>query len=78
MTLLIRTVAYKELVRFPPQGSSVDVCVQCSHGPQTIDGPASTGLTIDEPRPGELSPELLGAEQSGGRRTDEASATSVP
>ncbi len=30
-TLLIRTVAHKQLVWLPPQGSSVDVCVQCSH-----------------------------------------------
>ncbi len=29
-TLFRRTVAYQQLVRFPPQGSSVDVCVQCS------------------------------------------------
>ncbi len=44
-----------------------------------MDAPASMGLlTIDEPRPGELSPELPGAEQSGGRHTDEASAMFVP
>ncbi len=34
-TLLIRTVAYKKLVRFPPQDSPVDVCVHmcsdCTH-----------------------------------------------
>ncbi len=48
-------------------------------GPQTMDGLASTGLLlVVTPCPGELSPELLGAERSGGRRTDEASATSAP
>ncbi len=48
-------------------------------GLQTMDGPASTGLLKgDEPCPGELSPELPGAEQSGGRHTNEASATPVP
>ncbi len=48
-------------------------------GPRTILGPARTRLlAADGPRPGALSPELRGAEQSGGRRTDEASAKSVP
>ncbi len=47
--------------------------------PRTILGPARTGLLIAaELRPGALSPELQGAEQPGERRTDEASATSVP
>ncbi len=48
-------------------------------GPRTTLGPARTRLlAADGPRPGALSPELRGAEQSGGRRTDEASAKSVP
>ncbi len=47
-------------------------------GPRTILGPASTGLlTVGEHRLGVLSSELLGAERSGERRTDAASAMSV-
>ncbi|KAL0189687.1 hypothetical protein M9458_016786, partial [Cirrhinus mrigala] len=35
-------------------------------------------LGVEGSRPGTLSPELPGAERSGERHTDEASATSVP
>ena len=46
---------------------------------QAIPGPARTGLlTAAGLRPSALSPELPGAEQSGEKRTDKASATSVP
>ncbi len=48
-------------------------------GPKTMDGLVSMELLIVVvPRPGELSLELPGAEQSGERHTDEASATSAP
>ncbi len=48
-------------------------------GPRTILGLARTGLLVAAgPHPRTLSPELRGAEQSGEKSTDEASATSVP
>ena len=47
--------------------------------PRNILGPARTGLLLEDgPRPGVLSAELLGAEQSGNKRTDKASAKSAP
>ncbi len=57
-TLFRRTVAYQQLVRFPPQGSSVDVCVQCSHWTHTIklflvglpEGRRTKGLEYNGPR----------------------------
>ncbi len=48
--------------------SPMESLIEGLPGPQTMDGPASTRLlTRDKPRPGELSPELPGAEQSGGK-----------
>ncbi len=48
-------------------------------GARTMLGPARTGLLATAgPHSGALSLELPGAERSGERHTDEASATSVP
>ncbi len=64
---------------FPPDWNFPWRAIKERSSPRTILGPARKVLPeVDWPRSGILLPELPGAERSGERHTDEASATSVP